>query len=438
MPKIAFIGAGSFEFTRSLVRDLLSYPALAGSDLCLMDIDQQRLDYVERSVTRLIRVGGYPARVMTTTRRAEALEGANGVLCTILQGGVQVWRNDIEIPKRYGVDLNVGDTRGPAGIFRALRTIPVMLDIGRDIERLCPEATLLNYTNPMAMLCKALQAYTGIQATGLCHSVQGTAEMLARWIGAPISEISYLCAGINHQAWFLRFLWNGLDAYPLIRQAVQRPEIYNEEQVRNEMFLRLDYYVTESSGHNSEYNPWFRKRPDLLERYCTHGTGWNPGHHGYILKEYLRREQTWKSEIEAQLARPVNLARGKEYAAGIFDALFGDGTLYKFNGNVRNFGIIDNLPAGCCAEVPVLASPFGLEPMRVGALPAHLAALNTLNAVSEDLAVEGAVEGDRRKVFHAVTLDPLTSAVLSLQEIHNMVEEMFAQNRDWLPQFKTI
>ena len=438
MPKIAFIGAGSFEFTRSLVRDLLSYPALAGSDLCLMDIDQQRLDYVERSVTRLIRVGGYPARVMTTTRRAEALEGANGVLCTILQGGVQVWRHDIEIPKRYGVDLNVGDTRGPAGIFRALRTIPVMLDIGRDIERLCPEATLLNYTNPTAMLCKALQAYTGIQATGLCHSVQGTAEMLARWIGAPISEISYLCAGINHQAWFLRFLWNGSDAYPLIRQAVQRPEIYNEEQVRNEMLLCLDYYVTESSGHNSEYNPWFRKRPDLLERYCTHGTGWNPGHHGYILKEYLRREQTWKSEIEAQLARPVNLARGKEYAAGIFNALFGDGTLYKFNGNVRNFGIIDNLPAGCCVEIPVLASPFGLEPMRVGALPAHLAALNTLNAVSEDLAVEGAVEGDRRKVFHAVTLDPLTSAVLSLQEIHNMVEEMFAQNRDWLPQFKTI
>jgi alpha-galactosidase len=436
MPKIAFIGAGSFEFTRNLVRDLLSYPALAGSDLYLMDIDEERLGYIERSVTRLVQAGGYPARITATMDRAEALEGADGVVCTILQGGVQVWRHDIQIPKRYGVDLNVGDTRGPAGIFRALRTIPIMLDIGKDMEKLCPGATLLNYTNPMAMLCKALQAYTGIRATGLCHSVQGTAEMLARWIEAPPGEVSYLCAGINHQAWFLRFLWNGSDAYPLLRRAVERPEIYNEEQVRNEMFLRLDYYVTESSGHNSEYNPWFRKRPDLLERYCTHGTGWNPGRHGYILNEYLKREQTWKSEIEAELSRPVDLARGREYASGIFNALFGDGTLYKFNGNVRNLGIVDNLPAGSCVEVPVLASPFGLEPMRVGALPAHLAALNTLNATSEDLAVEGAVEGDRRKVFHAVALDALTSAVLSLEEIHDMVAEMFAQNRDWLPQFR--
>jgi alpha-galactosidase len=438
MPKIAFIGAGSFEFTRSLVRDLLSYPALAGSDLYLMDIDEQRLGHIERSVTRLVQAGGYSARIVATTKRTEALEGADGVICTILQGGVQVWRHDIEIPKRYGVDLNVGDTRGPAGIFRALRTIPVMLDIGRDVEGLCPRATLLNYTNPMAMLCKALQTYTSVRAIGLCHSVQGTAEMLARWIGAPTSEISYLCAGINHQAWFLRFLWNGSDAYPLIRQAVRRPEIYNEEQVRNEMFLHLDYFVTESSGHNSEYNPWFRKRPDLLEKYCTYGTGWNPGRHGYILNEYLQREQTWKREIETELARPVDLQRGKEYASGVFNALFGDGALFKFNGNVRNLGLIDNLPAGSCVEVPALASRFGIEALRVGALPAHLAALNTLSAVSEDLAVEGAVEGDRRKVFHAVALDPLTSAVLSLQEIHSMVEELFAQNRDWLPQFRTV
>ena len=437
MPKIAFIGAGSFEFTRNLARDLLSYPALAGSDLYLMDIDRERLGYIERSVTRLVRAGGYPARIKATTDRVEALEGADGVVCTILQGGVQVWRHDIEIPKRHGVDLNVGDTRGPAGIFRALRTIPLMLEIGKDMEKHCPGATLLNYTNPMAMICRALQAYIGIRATGLCHSVQGTAEMLARWIGAPPGEISYLCAGINHQAWFLRFLWKGKDAYPLVRRALEQPEIFNEEQVRNEMFLHLDYYVTESSGHNSEYNPWFRKRPDLLERYCTHGTGWNPGRYGYILDTYLERERTWKSDIEAELSSPVDLARGREYAAGIFNALFGDGTLCKFNGNVRNLGIIDNLPAGCCVEVPVLASPFGLEPLRVGALPAHLAALNALNATSEELAVEGAVEGDRRKVFHAVALDPLSSAVLSLEEIHDLVDEMFAQNRDWLPRFRT-
>ena len=219
--------------------------------------------------------------------RAEALEGADAVLVTILAGGIDVWRHDIEIPKKYGVDINIGDTRGPSGIFRALRTIPVMLDIARDMERLCPDALLLNYTNPMAMLCRAMQREAPIQLTGLCHSVQGTAEMLASWIGAPMDEITYTCAGINHMAWYLKYEWNGKDAYPLIRKAItERPEVYNEEQVRNEMFLRLDYYVTESSGHNSEYNWWFRKRPDLIEKYCTHGTGWNPGEYAYILTLY--------------------------------------------------------------------------------------------------------------------------------------------------------
>jgi alpha-galactosidase len=435
MPKIAFIGAGSFGFTRNLVRDILTYPALSESDLYLMDIDAQRLSYIERAVRRIVEAGGYPARVLATGNRVEALDGADGVICTILQGGVEVFRKDIEIPKRYGVSINVGDTRGPSGIFRALRTIPLMLEICRDMEKHSPRGTMLNYTNPMAMLCKAMQAHSGVKVTGLCHSVQGTAEMLARWIGAPPEEISYLCAGINHQAWFLRYLWKGEDAYPLIRAAVRRPEVYNEEQVRNEMFLHLDYYVTESSGHNSEYNPWFRKREDLLEKYCIHGTGWNPGEWAYILKEYAAREHTWKKEIEEDLARPVKLERGKEYASGIFNALLGDGTLYKFNGNVRNFGLVDNLPAGACVEVPVLASHYGLQAMHVGPLPPQLAALNSLNATCEDLAVAGAVEGDRRKVFHAIALDPLTSAVLSLEEIQTMVDEMFAANRQWLPQF---
>jgi alpha-galactosidase len=432
MPKIAFIGAGSFGFTRKLARDLLTYPALAGSELALMDVDDERLEYIQRAVRRIVEAGGYPARVTATQDRAQALEGADGVVCTILQGGVQVWRHDIEIPKKYGVDINVGDTRGPAGIFRALRTIPVMLEICRDMERMCPRATLLNYTNPMAMLCRAMQEHAAVRVTGLCHSVQGTAEMLARWIGAPEGEIQYLCAGINHQAWYLDFLWKGEDAYPLIREAVKRPEVYDEEPVRNEMFLHLDYYVTESSGHNSEYNPWFRKRPDLIERYCRHGTGWNPGEHAFILNEYLRQEKIWRREIEKELDRPVDPKRGKEYAAGIFNALLGDGALYKFNGNVRNFGLIDNLPSGCCVEVPVLASKLGLEAMRVGALPAQLAALTSLNAACEELAVAGIVEGDPRKIFHAVALDPLSSAVLSLEEIRSMVEEMLAANRSWL------
>lgn len=438
MSKIAFIGAGSFGFTRTLVRDILTFSAMADSTIALMDIDPVRLAAIKKAVDKIVGAGNYPAKVIATTDRAEALKDADGVVCTILAGGVNVWRYDIEIPKKYGVDINVGDTRGPAGIFRALRTIPVMLDICKDIERYCPNAIFLNYTNPMAMLCRAMQGQSNVQVTGLCHSVQGTAHMLAQWIGAPMEEVTYLCAGINHQAFYLDYKWNGKDAYPLIRKAItERPEIYNEEIVRNEMFLNLDYYVTESSGHNSEYNSWFRKRPDLIEKYCTHGTGWNPGHYAYILNEYLNRENTWKKEIDDWLAEEkVELERGHEYAAYIFNATIGDGTLFEFNGNVRNFGLIDNLPEGCCVEVPVLASKRGLNPMHVGPLPEQLAILVNTSARCEELAVEAAINGDPRKVFHAICFDPLTSSVLSLNEIKQMTDEMFEANRQWLPQFK--
>lgn len=438
MKKIAFIGAGSFGFTRSLVRDILSFPALSDCTIALMDIDSERLAAIKKAVDRIVSAGNYPAKVIATMDRAEALKDADGVVCTILAGGVHIWRYDVEIPKKYGVDINVGDTRGPAGIFRALRTIPVMLDICKDIERYCPNAIFLNYTNPMAMLCRAMQGQSKVQVTGLCHSVQGTAGMLAKWIGAPMEEITYLCAGINHQAFYLEYKWNGKDAYPLIRKAItEKPEIYNEELVRNEMFLNLDYYVTESSGHNSEYNAWFRKRPDLIEKYCTHGTGWNPGIYGYILNEYLKRENTWKNEIDEWMAKDeVELERGHEYAAYIFNATIGDGTLFEFNGNVRNFGLIDNLPEGCCVEVPVLASKRGLNPVHAGPLPEHLAILVNTSARCEELAVEAAITGDPRKVFHAICFDPLTSSVLSLDETKKMVDEMFEANRAWLPQFK--
>ncbi len=437
MPKLAFIGAGSFGFTRGLVRDILTFPALAGSEIFLMDINKERLDFIKTAVERIVAAGKYPAKVVATMDQAEALRGANGVVCTILQGGVDVFRLDLEIPKKYGVDINIGDTRGPAGIFRALRTIPVMLNICKDIDRYCPDAVFLNYTNPMAMLCRAMQGqYPHLKISGLCHSVQGTAEMLAKWIGAPMAEITYLCAGINHQAWYLDYKWKGKDAYPLIREAVKKPDVYNEEQVRNEMFIHLNYYVTESSGHNSEYNPWFRKRPDLIEKYCTHGKGWNPGIYAYIRDEYLKVQNTWRDNIKSELEKPVELKRGLEYAASIFNATIGEGTLYEFNGNVRNLGLIDNLPHGCCVEVPVLASKRGLSPMHVGPLPAQLALLNNISSRCEELAVEGALAGDPMMVFHACAFDPLTSAVLSLAEIRSMVKEMFEANKNWLGYFK--
>ena len=436
MKKIAFIGAGSFLFTRNLARDILTFPAFNDCELALMDIDTERLSQVKQAVEKLVQLGGRNATVTATTDRRTALDGADGVVITILAGGVDIWRTDVEIPKKYGVDINQGDTRGPAGIFRALRTIPVMLDICRDIEALCPNAVVLNYTNPMAMLCRAMQGQSRVNVTGLCHSVQGTASMLAKWIGAPEEEITYLCAGINHQAWYLNFKWNGKDAYPMIREAVKKPEIYNEEIVRNQMLLHLDYYVTESSGHNSEYNAWFRKRPDLIEKYCHPGTGWNPGVYGYCLNEYLERKNTWRMDIEKWLQETPSLERGNEYAASIFNAVIGDGALYEFNGNVRNFGLIDNLPEGCCVEVPVLASKAGIKPIHVGPLPDQLAILNNISARCEELAVEAAITGDKRKVFHAICFDPLTSAVLSLDEIQQMVDEMFVASAAWLPQFK--
>ncbi|HXF60503.1 MAG TPA: alpha-glucosidase/alpha-galactosidase, partial [Caldilineaceae bacterium] len=395
MPKIAFIGAGSWGFTRKLVRDLLTFPLLESSTIALMDIDAERLDFANRAVNRIVEMGHYPAKVEATMDRAEALRDADFVVVTILAGGLDVWRHDIEIPKKYGVDTNIGDTRGPSGIFRALRTIPVMLEIARDMERYCPAAVMLNYTNPMVMLCRAMQRETTIQLTGLCHSVQGTAEMLARWIGAPMEEITYTCAGINHMAWYLEYKWKGQDAYPLIRQAIcERPEVYNEEIVRNEMFLALDHYVTESSGHNSEYNWWFRKRPDLIEKYCTHGTGWNPGEYAYVIKRYEERMHNWRDEAKEWFAseKPIELTRGHEYAAYIMNALMG-GEPFQFNGNVRNTGLVTNLPPNACVEVPVWASRKGLEPVYVGALPPQCAMLTNLSSSIEEMAVEGTLTG---------------------------------------------
>ena len=434
MPKkIAFIGAGSFGFTRTLVKDILTFPAFADAEIALMDINKQRLDYIAQAVNKIIKTGGYAAKATATLDRAEALSGADGVCITILAGGPRVFRTDIEIPKKYGVDINIGDTRGPSGIFRFLRTAPAMLEICRDIEKYCPDAIVLNYTNPMAMLCRYLQTLTNIRISGLCHSVQGTAEMLARWIGADMKDVTYTCAGINHTAFYLEYNVCGKDAYPAIRKAMDNPEILNEEQVRNEMFLQLDYYVTESSGHNSEYNAWFRKRPDLIEKYCTHGTGWNPGKYAYVLNEYLSREDTWMDSIEEWLKKDdIDISRGKEYAAYIFNAVFGDNTMFEYNGNVRNYGLIDNLPEGCCVEVPVIASQAGMRPLHVGALPDQLAVMINTSARCEELAVKGLLEGDRRKVFHAILFDPLTSAMLSMGEAKGMVDDMFAANAEYL------
>ncbi len=439
MAKIAFIGAGSFGFTRGLVKDIMTFPLLKNSTISLMDINKERLEYSKKAVEKIIAAGKYPAKVEATMDRKHALKGADAVLCTILAGGVDVWRHDIEIPKKYGVDTNIGDTRSVSGIFRALRTIPVMAGICKDMEKYCPDAILLNYTNPMAMLCRAMQRESSIKVSGLCHSVQGTAMMLAEWIGAEMEQITYVCAGINHQSWYVEFKKDGKDAYPLIRKAMKKKEIYEHEMVRNEMFLALGYYVTESSGHNSEYSWWFRKRPDLIEKYCSSNknVGWNPGEYAYIVKHYLQQEETWKDEIKKWMKEKVDLKRGHEYAASIINAYMG-GDLFVFNGNVPNTGIIPNLPDRACVEVPVLADRRGFNPIHVGSLPSQCAALNNVSISVEEMAVEGALTGNAEAVYHAVCYDPLSASVLSLAEIRKMVKEMLEKNKPYLPQFKSV
>lgn len=439
MRKFVFIGAGSLDFTRDLVRDLMTFPAFDDCELMLMDINEKRLSYAKQGVERIVKAGGHHATVKSTTDRREALKDADGVLITILQGGVEVWRHDIEIPKKYGVDICVGDTRGPSGIFRFLRTAPVLLSIIRDVEELCPNAVVLNYTNPMAMLVSFLQSQTKVSVTGLCHSVQGTAEMLAGWLGLPPAELQYTCAGINHQAFYLDLRHGGEDMYPKLFEAIKRPEVAGEEPVRIEMFRHLKYFPTESSGHNSEYNAWFRKRPDLIEKYCTHGTGWNPGAYAYILDEYLGREDTWEKEYTDWLTKgEVELERGEEYASNIFNAIYGDHTPYPFNANLRNHGYITNIDEGACVEVPVVADEKGIHVTGTHTLPQHLSVLVNNSAKIEELAVRAAIEGDPEKVFQAILFDPLTASVCSMEEIHQMVQEMLHKNAPYLGYFKSL
>lgn len=375
-------------------------------------------------------------KIVKTMDRAEALKGADGVLCTVFNGDVDIWRYDIEIPKKYGVDINVGDTRSVSGIFRALRNIPLMLDICKDIEIYCPNAIFLNYTNPMPMLCNAMQRYTNVEVTGLCHSVQGTIRMLAEWLDVPAEEIVYKCAGVNHQAFYLELKHNGQDLYPRLRELMKKPEFYNKEQVRNEMFLHLGCYVTESSGHNSEYNQWFRKRPDLIEKYCTHSTGWNPGEHAYSLKLRMERKADPAKQYLDWMNTEMDTKKSMEYAADIFNARIGDGKPFIFNGNVPNCGSIPNLPYNACVEVPVVADGMGFKTTIAGPLPEHLAILVNTTARIESLVVDAAIRKDKEAIYHAVCMDPLTSAVCSLEEIRQMCDELFEINKEYLGDYK--
>mgnify|MGYP005837978123 CR=1 FL=1 len=442
MSRIALIGAGSVVFTRNLMSDVLLYPELQGSTIALMDIDAYRLSLARDLVQRMIDERGLPARLEATTNRRAALRGARYVIVTIQVGGLEAYEPDIAIPLKYGVSQCVGDTLGPGGIFRGLRTIPVLLDICRDMDELCPpEALLINYSNPMAINCWGIAQGSGRPHVGLCHSVQGTAEMLARWVGAPYEEVTYVVAGINHQSWFLRFEWQGQDCYPRLRERVRDPELVGQEPVRIELMEHFGYFVTESSGHASEYVPYYRKNAEMVgslkERFRHPGSHWfRWGEAGGYLSYCRERLDTYLDEVKAQIAgqAPLPVARSHEYGAQIIHAIE-TGNPAVIHGNVPNTGLITNLPGGCCVEVPCLVDRAGIRACHVGELPPQLAALNRTNVNVQELAVRAALSGDRDLVRQAAMLDPLTAAVCTLPQIRDMVDEMLAAQRQWLPQF---
>ncbi|HUE75513.1 MAG TPA: alpha-glucosidase/alpha-galactosidase, partial [Chloroflexota bacterium] len=407
MPKIAMIGAGSVVFAQRLATDILSWTELQDSTITLMDLDAGRLELIGSLAKRLVRERGLPTRIVTTTDRRTALDGADYVIVMIQVGGVAAVRPDVEIPHRFGVDQAVGDTLGPGGVFRALRTIPVLLDICADMRELCPRALMINYSNPMAMNCWAMAAATPVRAIGLCHSVQGTSRQLAGYVGVPYDEVSYWVAGINHQAWFLQLDRRGDDLYPRLRDALNDPETYAKDSVRFEVMRHFGYFVTESTRHMSEYVPYFRRTRELVERFAP------PWGRDYDL--YVARQEQYYETVRRQGTgeEPIPTDRTHEYCSYIIHSLETN-TPRRINANVPNTGLITNLPDGSCVEVPCLVDGTGVRPCFVGDLPAQCAALNRTNINVQELTVQAAITGDREKVYQAVALDPLTAAVLSL------------------------
>jgi alpha-galactosidase len=442
MPKITLIGAGSVVFTFNLCHDILLAPALQDSTIALMDIDPGRLALARDLVETIIQRRGLRARVEATTDRRQAVSGADYVITTFQQGGLEAYALDIEIPQRYGVEQCVGDTLGPGGVFRALRTIPVLLDLGRDMDDLAPDALLLNYVNPMAANCWAVDRANGRPLVGLCHSVQGTARMLARWIDVPFEEVVFRCAGINHQAFFLALHRSKEDLYPQLWAVIEDEALIGQEPVRIELMKHFGYFVTESSGHASEYVPYFRKtagmvNDDLVPRFQNPGDAWfDFGRTGGYLRHCIARQNEARRKYRQFIAgdKPLPDQRSHEYGSWIIEAMETNRPL-RINGNVPNHDLIPNLPLGCCVEVPCLVDGNGIQPLRVVDYPPQLAALNRTNINVQELIVEAAVTGSREAVYHAVMLDPLTAAVCTLPQIHQMVDEMFSAQAQWLPQF---
>src|SRR5665213_3644378 len=430
MPKTVFLGAGSTVFARNLLGDILGHQELADSEIVLYDIDAERLSTSALVARRLREALNAPAKITATTDRRAALDGADYAINMIQVGGYEPCTvTDFEVPKKFGLRQTIADTLGIGGIMRGLRTIPPVLEMCADMEELCPDVWFLNYTNPMAINCRAINRATKIRTVGLCHSVQATAFELSMDLGIPYQDIDYLAAGINHMAFYLKFERDGEDLYPKLAELYAAGRAPEKNQVRYEIMKHFGYFVTESSEHFAEYVPWFikRDRPDLIERFHV------------PLDEYPRRcvDQIarWDDQRrELESGGPIEVERSYEYASTIIRSLE-TGKPRVIYGNVANTGLIDDLPAGCTVEVPCLIDGNGVQPTHVGALPPQLTALIRTNVNVQELTVEAALTGKREHVYHAAMLDPHTAAELDLDQIHELVDALIDAHGEWLPAF---
>lgn len=433
MTKVAIIGAGSAVFAYEIMRDVLVTPGLESGTFALVDIDAERLELAHQIADKLIGVTGRNWTVEASTDRTKVISGTNYLISAIEVAGMANVRHDFDIPMKYGVNQCIGDTIGPGGIFKALRTLPSWIDILHDAERLAPDALVMNYTNPMS-----LTVLTGLRASrlpivGLCHSIPHTAERLARYLGIPIDKLRYRAAGINHLAWLVDLKYNGEDMYPRLRELAKDLMIYEQDPIRFETMLHFGAFPTEGSGHSSEYTPYFRKRPDLVEKYARPGY---LGETGF----YANNWPQWRKRAAEKVRQMVSgeseldLERGIEYASQIMEAIESD-TPTVIYGNVKNTGLVTNLPEDGVVEVACLVNKDGIQPTYYGALPTQLAALDQMHMAVHNLVATAVLEQNREAAFHALMLDPLTAAVCSPAEIRLMFDEMAMTEAASLPEW---
>ncbi|MBN1265247.1 MAG: alpha-galactosidase [Anaerolineales bacterium] len=433
MTKVAIIGAGSTVFTTELVTDILLTPGLEEGSFALVDIDSKRLDLAHRMTEWLIGQTGSGWTVEASTDRTRVLAGSDYVINTIEVAGLANVRHDFDIPMKYGVDQCIGDTIGPGGIFKALRTVPDWFAILHDVEALAPDAMVMNYTNPMSILTLTGLLASDLPVVGLCHSIQHTAQQLAEYLEVPFEELDFAAAGVNHLAWLTELSRSGEDLYPALFERARKQEIYEKDPVRFEMMFQLGYFVTESSGHSSEYVPYFRKRPELVQKFCRSEY---LGETGF----YANNWPAWRREGDEMLEKILageevfELERGPEFASYIMEAVTHNRPA-KIYGNVLNTGLVDNLPQNGVVEVACMVDRGGIQPTHFGYLPTQVAVLCQQYMAVHELMAVALLEEDREAAFHALAVDPLTAAVCSLEEIRQMFDEMVEAEKDYLPEF---